>query len=659
MADSSTYVSGKVLAGLKGVRERLSVYIGSTGVLSEGRMPRALSQMAQEAVSNALDEHIAGYGDDVLVTIHTDGSLSVADHGRGLPKGPDDSFQNVIDMMTKMHGSGKFDESAYAALGVAGMNGLGMKAVNAGSKWLDIVATCSASTMKDGQQIPTGKLERYHIRFKQDEVLETEQLPVGDTETGTVVTFMPDDGPTSDDNPRPVLESIEWLPDELATRLEPSAFLMPGLKMTLVDERSGQTQSWCYANGLVDYLKQLTDSSNSVISGEIEDTIDDLPFQLRYAMQWQDSIGSDILSFANGVPTPDGGPHVNGFINSLTATVNEFASQRKLLSSAATSADVLEGLTAVFEVRIPASIVDFEGQTKEKLATVQAKAAVEQLLQRSFAAWLFEHEQDGTKIVEQVKNSAAARNAAIKARKTTLAARKASNTSKLNSTVSSKLRAASSKHPEECELYITEGDSASNIGRNPKTQAVFPIRGKILNVMKSDLATAFKNTEISTIVQVLGAGVLDDFDVTKLQYNKIIMAHDFDADGFHIGSLLCALFYRLMPDLIRDGHLYQVQAPLYKAVKYINGEPDVVTVYSETEMAQRRSELSDRVISRFKGLGEMSIDEAHEALADPETRHLKQITMADARQAALALKRMMGSDSAFRREWVRNLTVSQ
>ena len=659
------YTGITTLGGLMGVRTRLSMYIGSTGVLREGHMPRALSQMMQEVVSNAADEFLAGHGDVIEITLNADGSATVLDHGRGMPKGPGSSFDDVVRAATQVHSSGKFADAAGGGYGdvtgVAGMNGIGIKAVNAGSSRFEVEACCLKTRKGKGSaNVPAGGYERYRIVFEQDEIVSKKVLEKdAEGPTYTKITFWPDGGPISDTNPEPVLQSTEWVVRDLVPRLESTAFLMDGLTVRLADMRPGResSQEWRYEHGIEDYLAQRLEGSETVpgmkrpVTMRTTTSLDGEDFELRASFTWTEDMGCDIVSFANGVPTPEGGPHLDGFKSALADAFRSFAESRKLVRKRLSDEDVLDGLAAVFEVRIPARLVDFEGQTKEKLGTVEAKRAVAQAVSEEMPKWFYANEAAAKSLVSKMKDAQGSREAAMKARKEAKAARKAGNSGGKLMT-SSKLKAASSNKPEEKELYITEGDSASKIGRDPRTQAVFPIRGKILNAVNNDLSKVLKNVEISTIAAVIGAGIGPAFNVADMDYHKVIIAADADSDGGHIRTLLIGLFHKYFPGLIEAGRLYWVKPPLYKATRYVKGKPETRMFYSDAEMAAAQSKLKGWEVSRFKGLGEMSLEEAHESIGDPRTRHLVRIDMDDAAEAAKLIKTLLGKDAALRRAWI-------
>ena len=366
--------------------------------------------------------------------------------------------------------------------------------------------------------------------------------------------------------------------------------------------------------------------------------------EIQVELVVSDGSGS-IVSFANGVATKDGGYHEAGLRASLPAAFSTFANRKFV------SADVLSALDMAVHVKVPADIIEFEGQTKEKLGTSRARQAVSDIVKGKFVDALFDNSSFAKKLIESIDAAKSDREAIVKARELAKKAREATRgVDRLS--VSSKLKTASSRNPAEKELIITEGDSASGIGRDPKTQAIMPLRGKIKNVYEIPLAEALSNKEVSTLISVLGAGVSKDFDPKKSQYGRVLIAADADVDGAHIRTLLLGMFFKLCPGLIENGMLYVVQSPLYKAIKYVNGQQHSIMIYSESEMVDRRNELAGYEIRRFKGLGEMSPEESHAAIADKETRHLTKITVEDARHASTVLKRLLGNDLDGRKQWL-------
>lgn len=685
---SNNYTGIDVREGLDGLRHRRSMYIGSTGILNNGQAPHALIQLSQEILSNSLDEALEGYGSEIDILINEDQSMKITDYGRGMPKGPDNSFEDVIKAATKPHASGKFNSEGYKTAGIAGMNGIGVKITNAVSKYLSIEATTHQTSLnKKGEKIHNGNIETYYIKFNREEILEQEIKKVYEKKhikwldnnsfkykdeddvifTGTSIEFLPDDGNVSEDKNQKVFESIKWTNKDLFTRFESSAFLNAGLKINFVDKRTIKDdnyleKTWYYENGLDDYVKVLA-QGQTLLSGlkepisfskEIEH--EKYTFSLNAALLFTDDISTQIVSFANGVPTKDGGPHYDGFIQGITRAFNDYLSNNPQISKKLKTknnlvqSDIIEGIISSFELKVPAELAEFDGQTKEKLSTAQAKKVTYDIVYAELTDWLYDHEKNATTILSKMVESKAAREAAIKSRQESKKARQSKNGGKL--TLSSKLKPASGRKPEEKEMYITEGDSASNIKRDTRTQAIFPIRGKVKNTYKINLSEALKNNEISTITAAIGAGIGPAFELDEMQYHKICIACDADDDGSHISVLLIALFYKYFRPLVEAGRLYVVDPPLYRATKYVKGVPQVKMYYSESEINKDRKNLEGYEIQRYKGLGEMNKDEAYDAITNPETRHLIQVQIEDAEEASKAMKILMGDNADLRKDWI-------
>ena len=571
MAKQNQYTSIESKTGLQGLRHRRSMYIGSTGILSENHAPHALTQLSQEILSNSLDEALEGYGNEINVEVYEDNSMSIQDYGRGIPKGAGKSFDDVIKAATVPHASGKFDTSGYQTSGIAGMNGIGVKITNAVSKYLEIEAiTHTTKENQDGTKSHTGGLQHYKIRFNQEEIVEQELIKefkksniewlsnnqFKDKETneihhtGTKITFLPDDGNVSDDKNQKVFGSIVWTNKDLFTRFESSAFLNAGLTITYKDNRTLVKQydeddneigeqslqkKWYYENGLVDYVHLLSQGQTLLkgmkepisISESIESS-DGFEFSLNSAMMFTDDVSTNIVSFANGVPTKDGGPHHDGFMQGTAKAFNDYINdndeikKKNKLKGSLNQSDILEGIIASFELKIPAEIAEFDGQTKEKLSTAQAKKVTYDCVREQLTNWLYDNPKQAEVIIKKMIESKSAREAAIKSRQEAKKARQSKNSGKL--TLASKLKPASSRKPSEKEMYITEGDSASNIRRDQKTQAIFPIRGKIINSFKTNLNDVLKNKEVSTITAAIGAGIGPAFELDDMQFHKIVLA---------------------------------------------------------------------------------------------------------------------------------------
>ena len=505
-----------------------------------------------------------------------------------------------------------------------------MKAVNAASSFMRV-----ESIREDGSAFLL-EFECGELTLKRYGDVIREELMDKIGTHGTLITFMPDTGPVSDTITKPVLESSEWDIDEVKSRCEIAAFLTPGVTITL--NARGESTQWCYPGGLAEWFSE----GREAVSVTGTSSVDGHEIQVELVVS--DGSGS-IVSFANGVATKDGGYHEAGLRASLPAAFSTFANRKFV------SADVLSALDMAVHVKVPADIIEFEGQTKEKLGTSRARQAVSDIVKGKFVDALFDNSSFAKKLIESIDAAKSDREAIVKARELAKKAREATRgVDRLS--VSSKLKTASSRNPAEKELIITEGDSASGIGRDPKTQAIMPLRGKIKNVYEIPLAEALSNKEVSTLISVLGAGVSKDFDPKKSQYGRVLIAADADVDGAHIRTLLLGMFFKLCPGLIENGMLYVVQSPLYKAIKYVNGQQHSIMIYSESEMVDRRNELAGYEIRRFKGLGEMSPEESHAAIADKDTRHLTKITVDDARHASTVLKRLLGNDLDGRKQWL-------
>lgn len=696
--------------GLKGLRHRRSMYLGNPGLLDDGHAPRALNQTMQEIISNSIDEFLGGYGSTIRVTIHEDNSVTVKDNGRGMPKGPGKEFTSVIESLTEPHSSGKFEGEGYDATGVAGMNGIGLKATNATSRYMELHAISHSSVLKKGEEKPVldGGVEEYRIKVNQEDILEKEIIRVWTKKeiewvssnefkviatdelikTGTTITYLPDDGPTFEEGDNPVFESINWIVTDLYPRFESAAFLNAKLILDFTDERLRLEETvdengtvikpeteflhkkWCYERGVEEYVEHM--AKNQTLLSKFKNPItfdeeleeDGLKFRMQASLIMTDDIDTNLKTYANGVPTKEGGPHEDGFKLALAKAMNDYAKAKglnKLKKGKKTTTldsfridDVMEGLTGVFEIRVPSQIAEFEGQTKEKLATSQAKSVVNNITYRKVTDWLYDNEEASKQIVEKMIESKQARDSAIKARQDAKSARQ-SKTGIEKLTVLSKLKPATGKDPRKNELFIVEGDSASGGDKDKTFQGIMPLRGKIKNVEDVSLSEALANQEISTITAALGTGIGPAFDINELQYYKVIISCDADPDGKHIQMLLITLFYKFYRPIIERGHLFVSVPPLYKAYKYVKGELETKYYFSETEMAEHRQNLIDTgySIARFKGLGEMDDEELGEAIFSPETRHIKRVTMEDVQKVKEKLKVLMGNDASLRKEWVK------
>lgn len=654
------YNSIEVLNGLAGIRKKLGMYLGSTSSIDGKKMPKALMQAIQELLSNALDEAaIKNDKSNIYLTIDSDNNLiEIKDAGRGMPKGPKDSFSEVINAATKPHSSGKFDQKAYGNLGTAGMHGIGIKAVNAASKQLEIEAITQFTYLENGQiQTNHKRKVKYKIIFNQDNIISKEQEEVDNSSnTYTKIKAYIDNGLLDENTNQPVFEDLFWNKDEIINLLELNTALVPKgiINFKFIKDGEEYTQIFESKDGLLSYAKNiLNDSSNDFIhytSPMFE--YNAKLFQYDVVFKANENHGK-IYSFANTVPTPRGGSHQEAIQDALALAIQNYAKQTNLTNKTLRKRVILDSLDILIHAQIDNSIVNFEGQTKDILATPLANHAIDNHAKDALLDALYDNEEKANKLIEIIMENEALENAKNKTEKAFKeASKKLSKKDKMK--LSSKLKAASSKNPAEKELFIVEGDSASNIGRDLRTQAVFPIRGKIKNVFDLSLSEALKNKEVSTIIATIGAGVGSEFDLDKMNYGKIIIGSDSDQDGFHVRSLLITLFAKFFPEIISAGRLYVVDAPLYKVITYKDGEPKIQMIYSEAERASMK--IPDNAdVERYKGLGEMSVEEAHIALANPKTRRLIQLSSEDIEEIQNTLDILLGTKNEERRKWAKSL----
>lgn len=609
----------QVLEGLEAVRKRPGMYIGSTG-------PRGLHQLVYEIVDNAIDEAIDGYCNKVEVTIQKDNSITITDNGRGIPVGmhPKVHKPAVEVVFTVLHAGGKFGGGGYKVSG--GLHGVGASVVNALSEWLEVKIHSD------------GKI--YKQRYERGKTI-TELEVVGNTKnTGTIVTYMPD---------KDVFETIEHDFETISHRLRELAFLNKGINITLTDERDEKTEIYHYEGGLKEFVKYLN-RNKEILHEEpiyIEGTKDDTIVEI--AMQYNDGYNEGIYSFANNIDTTEGGTHVIGFKAALTKVMNDYARKYNYLKESEknlSGEDTREGLTAVISVKVINP--QFEGQTKTKLGNTEVRSAVDLIVTEKVSAFLEENPQVSKTIIEKSLLAARARDAARKARELTRRKNVLENTS-----LPGKLADCSEKDPSLCEIYLVEGDSAGGSakqGRDRRFQAILPLRGKIMNVEKQRLEKILAYQEIRSMITAFGAGIDDDFDVSKIRYYKIIIMTDADVDGAHIRTLLLTFFYRYMKPLIEEGHVYIAQPPLYKVSK---GKKDYYA-YTDKELENRLDEIGrdNNSIQRYKGLGEMNPEQLWETTMDPKTRTLLKVEIEDAVAADEIFTILMGDKVEPRREFI-------
>ena len=627
----------QILEGLEAVRKRPGMYIGSTST-------RGLHHLVYEIVDNSVDEALAGYCDEIQVDINKDGSVTVSDNGRGIPVGINHKagLPAVEVVFTVLHAGGKFGGGGYKVSG--GLHGVGASVVNALSEWLEVEIYHEGQVYKQ-------RYERGKVCYKLKVIGECEP-----ERSGTKVTFYPD---------AEIFDDIIFDYDTLKQRFREMAFLTKGLKIVLRDWRGEELHehTFHYEGGIKEFVTYLNKSKTPLYDQIIycEGFKDGVAVEV--AMQHNDSYSDNTYGFVNNITTPEGGTHVEGFRTALTKTFNDYARKNKLIkdNEKLSGEDIREGLTAIISVKIENP--QFEGQTKQKLGNSEARGAVLGVLSSQLEIFLEQNPNVAKIIVEKSVLSQRAREAARKARD--LTRRK----SALDSTsLPGKLADCSDKNPENCEIYIVEGDSAggsAKTARDRATQAILPLRGKILNVEKARLDKIYGNAEIKAMITAFGTGIHDDFDISKLRYHKIIIMTDADVDGAHISTLLLTFLYRFMPDLIKEGYVYLAQPPLYKLEK----NKKVWYAYSDEELNQILLEVgrdSNNKIQRYKGLGEMDADQLWETTMDPEHRILLKVTMDEETSSELDLTftTLMGDKVEPRREfieenakYVRNLDV--
>jgi DNA gyrase subunit B len=625
-----------VLEGLEAVRKRPGMYIGSTG-------ERGLHHLVYEIVDNAVDEALAGHADRIELTLLADGGIRVWDNGRGIPVGmhPIEKRPAVELVLTTLHAGGKFDSQSYAVSG--GLHGVGAAVVNALSTRLEVEIRVDGHVWRQAYSIgvPIAPLSK-------DEPSD---------ETGTQVTFWPDAS---------IFESLEFTFETLSRRMQEMAFLNRGLSITITDERPAHINGeprvviYYYEGGISDFVRHIN-ASKEAAHATVIDFDDEVPgMSLEIAMQWNHSYSESVHTFANTINTAEGGTHEEGFRSALTTIVNNYAFNQKLLKEGKderlAGEDVREGLTAIISIKL--SDPQFEGQTKTKLGNTEAKSFVQKAVNEHLRNWFEENPGEAKEIITKSLQAARARLAARQARDLTRRKSLLESTS-----LPGKLSDCQSTDPSKSEIYIVEGDSAGGSakgGRDPKYQAILPIRGKILNVEKARIDRILKNNEVQAIITALGTGVHDEFDIEKLRYHKIILMSDADIDGHHINTLLLTLLFRFMKPLVDAGHVYLSQPPLYK-IKWDQRGQDADYAYSDRErdalielgIANGKRDPRPRDgVQRFKGLGEMNAAELWDTTMDPHHRVLLQVTLDDAAQADELFSVLMGEDVEARRSFI-------
>ena len=616
----------QILEGLEAVRKRPGMYIGSTS-------SRGLHHLVYEIVDNAVDEALAGFCDTIFVSINKDNSITVVDNGRGIPVGINHKagLPAVEVVFTILHAGGKFGGGGYKVSG--GLHGVGASVVNALSNWLEV------------EIYNEGKI--YRQRYERGKTIYKLKV-VGECDpekTGTKVTFLPDDT---------IFEETVFEYDILKQRFREMAFLTAGLKIVLRDERGEEAveKTFHYEGGIKEFVAYLNKSKTPLYEDIIycEGNVNNVAVEV--AMQHNDSYSDNTYGFVNNITTPEGGTHIVGFRNALTKTFNDYARKNKLLKDSEpnlSGEDIREGLTAIVSVKIEDP--QFEGQTKQKLGNSEARGAVDNVVSKQLEIYLEQNPSIAKMTVEKSVMAQRAREAARKARDLT---RRKSALEGMS--LPGKLADCSDKDPKNCEIYIVEGDSAggsAKTARDRATQAILPLRGKILNVEKARLDKIYSNAEIKAMITAFGTGIHDDFDISKLRYHKIIIMTDADVDGAHISTLLLTFLYRFMPDLIKEGYVYLAQPPLYKLEK----NKKVWYAYSDEELDSILQEVGrdgNNKIQRYKGLGEMDAEQLWETTMDPEHRILLRVTMDEETTSELDLTftTLMGDKVEPRREFI-------
>ncbi|QHW37288.1 DNA topoisomerase IV subunit B [Staphylococcus ursi] len=618
----------QVLEGLEAVRKRPGMYIGSTD-------KRGLHHLVYEVVDNSVDEILNGYGNEINVTINEGESITVADNGRGMPTGTHRSGKPTVEVIfTVLHAGGKFGQGGYKTSG--GLHGVGASVVNALSESLTV------EIHRDGQI--------FEQQFAHGGVPQTKLIKKGKTKkTGTTVTFKPD--------PEIFKSATSFNFETLSERLQESAFLLQNLKITLEDRRAGKERSevYHYEEGIKAFVSYVNEGKEVLHDVALfQGTANEIEVDVSF--QYNDQYSESIMSFVNNVRTKDGGTHEVGFKTAMTRVFNEYARRigdLKVKDKNLEGNDIREGLTAIISVRIPEHLLQFEGQTKSKLGTPEARSAVDAIVAEKLPFYLEEKGQLSKSLVKKAIKAQQAREAARKARED---ARSGKKNKRKDTLLSGKLTPAQSKNTEKNELYLVEGDSAggsAKLGRDRKFQAILPLRGKVINTEKARLEDIFKNEEINTIIHTIGAGVGNDFNLEDSNYNRIIIMTDADTDGAHIQVLLLTFFFKYMRPLVMAGRVYIALPPLYKLEKGKGKNKKIAYAWTDEELEKLQREMGKGfVLQRYKGLGEMNPDQLWETTMNPETRTLIRVQIDDEVRSSQRVSTLMGDKVAPRREWI-------
>ena len=616
----------QILQGLEGVRKRPAMYIGSSNA-------SGLHHLVWEVVDNAVDEALSGYGKNITVTLHKDGSCSVLDEGRGIPVGinKETGRPGVEIVFTELHAGGKFNSAVYKSAG--GLHGVGASVTNALSEW------CDVTVYQDGGI--------HHLRFENGGHLVEPLTRVGDTKKhGTLVRFKPD--PL-------IFSTVDFKYDTIASHLRESAFLMKGVRFIIIDERNNEKQEFFYQDGLVEYINILNEDKKEIIPVVNFNEVDAVTqIETEIALQYcYEDYNETIYSYVNNVKTGDGGTHESGFRTGITRAVNDFAEAQGLIKGKKLEgSDIREGLTAIVSLKVPEELLEFEGQTKGKLGTPAANSVVSNLIYNKFTYYLTENKENAMRIIKKCVDSQQARLAARKAKDEARSTKKA----KQEVILSDKLTPAQSKDYLKNELFIVEGDSAGGTakkGRDRIHQAILPLRGKPLNTDSISLDKLVHNEEIATIINTIGAGFGQTFDIEDIHYGKIIIMTDADTDGAHIQTLLLTFFYHYMRSLITTGHIYIAVPPLYRIYKEENKKLIQEYAWDDAGLEAAKKKVGGGCkINRYKGLGEMDAIQLKETTMDPKTRLLIQVDINDPFLVEKRVNVLMGKDASLRRKWV-------
>jgi len=612
----------KILKGLEPVRKRPGMYIGSTD-------EKGLHHLIWEIFDNCIDEVLAGYGNEIIVTLKKDNSIIVTDYGRGIPIGinKESKISSVETVFTNLHAGGKFDNDAYKVSG--GLHGVGASVVNALSKWLNVIVNRE------------GKI--YEAKFINGGQIEQKLTKIGETsKTGTIIHFKPDDT---------IFTTTTFISSIIEERLQESSFLFSNLKIIFNNEITGKSYEFKSKNGIKDFILFLN-PNKPLLTPIIYYKSSELNIEVEVAFAYTNDLEPTIVSFANSIKTFEGGSHESGFRIGFSDVINNFARKWKILKQKDKNldwSDVKEGLSVVISVKIPENIISYEAQTKNKLFTIEARTAVKKVTEEKLEFWFNENKNQAVEIIKKAIIARDAKLAAKRMRETF----KKTKIHKIDRIISEKLTPAQSKIPAERELFLVEGDSAggsAKLGRNKKYQAILPLKGKVINVLKASIHDVLKNEEVNTIIHCLGTGILKEFDLKKLKYHKIIIMTDADTDGAHIQILLLTLFYRYMSELIINGNIYIAQPPLYKLANKKTKE--IKYAFNEVDFEILKKTMGNCEIQRYKGLGEMNAIQLWDTTMDPKERLLIKVTLKDFVKAEKEIYTLMGDDAKLRKEWI-------